>query len=567
MRRLIVRLSALAASFLWCLWSVVPGADDPPQTPIEVNEWSIWVANPAQTTINTGRVYKSAMPGAVGTSRPKFEDNDKIREQAARFPIAPISVVQFFGESCKDVDINVRTKKGLFLAHWPPSTERSGRLQWFGSSLSQTPPANIPQGYFSESHWFQKLRDEKSALYIKHESRLERFVAYDAELSISVPLKLRGGPDEYTLQNLTNRRLVDIAVIAPVEGGFRVGWLDELPTAAPEKEKEEIARKKEEETKPKKSTEPKKTPATKEEAEAVFNEAEKAKEKDKTKDEEPPPLPPEGDANIRARVDQVLNRPVIVAVDQAPRREVLGLIMAQVRLGYDIDDKTLTKADINLDQPTDMKANNLAARDALAEVLGAVGLSYRITEEGKLFITTAARLADETSKKNQVIEGPPVKLPMSQPVKPSQPTYRELTRDTLARRLSAQGLRGSVVEFVLEQYGSALFEPGELIVLAHLSREALDETVLLDVFPPPKKLARSALLVIHGVDPRLQDRARALVQQLGDPSSRTRDTAEGRLFELGPVAVPALEDALSSKDIEVVFRAERLLLKFNRQVP
>ncbi len=36
---------------------------------------------------------------------------------------------------------------------------------------------------------------------------------------------------------------------------------------------------------------------------------------------------------------------------------------------------------------------------------------------------------------------------------------------------------------------------------------------------------------------------------------------------MGPVAVPVLEDALTNKDVEIVFRAERLLLKLNRTVP
>ncbi len=38
-------------------------------------------------------------------------------------------------------------------------------------------------------------------------------------------------------------------------------------------------------------------------------------------------------------------------------------------------------------------------------------------------------------------------------------------------------------------------------------------------------------------------------------------------FEMGPVAVPVLEDALKDKDVEVVFRAERILLRLNRPVP
>jgi hypothetical protein len=123
------------------------------------------------------------------------------------------------------------------------------------------------------------------------------------------------------------------------------------------------------------------------------------------------------------------------------------------------------------------------------------------------------------------------------------------------------------VKFVLDQYGQSLFEPNELIVLVHLSRPSLDEAVTLDVFPPPKKLVRTATLVVHGVDPRLQDRARTLVQQLGDRSPQARESAETRLFQMGPVVVPVLEDALSNKDVEIVFRAERLLLKLGRAVP
>ncbi len=60
----------------------------------------------------------------------------------------------------------------------------------------------------------------------------------------------------------------------------------------------------------------------KEKADAIFRDAET-----KTKEEGIPPLPAEGDANVRARVDQLLNQRVVVTVDQMPRRDVLGLIL------------------------------------------------------------------------------------------------------------------------------------------------------------------------------------------------------------------------------------------------
>jgi hypothetical protein len=549
----------LRASWLWLAVLVdaarlTAAADEPKQTPVDAYEWSVWVGSPAQPSINGAREYRNAMPGLIGTSRPKLDD----KEQAGKFPMAPISVVQFFGQDCRDVDVDLRTKKGTMLAHWPPGTERSGRIQWFGSTLNTAPPGDIPRAYFPETHWFGKLRAGESALYLKQESHCERFLAYDVELTLPVPIKIRGGPDDYTLQNLTDRPLRDVAVIAPAESGFRVGWLDELPTAVPEKKADDEAKKKAE------TDEKEKTKANEEKAKAVFQEAEKEKEKE----EKPPPLPPEADADMRARVDQVLNRPVMLAPGQAPRRQMLDVILGQIRLGYELDDKTLSKAGIDLSQSMEVKAApNISARDALADVLGEAGLSYRVTDEGKLFITTSTRLAEDAESKKKVLEGPPVKLVMSQPLTSADPSYRERTRDALARRLAAQGLRDDLARILLDQYGPSLFEPGELVVLAHFSREALDDIVLLDVFPPPRKLVRVGLLVVHGVDPRLQDRARELVQQLGDPSSKTRETAESRLFELGAVAVPALEDALSNKDAEIVFRSERLLLRLNRSVP
>jgi hypothetical protein len=552
--RSLARCSWLPVAACLCAWAVARAEDERPRPPVEVHEWSVWVGSPSQTSLNGARIYKNAMPSVVGTSRPKVEEKDPAR----KFAIAPISVAQFFGEPSKDLDFDLRVKKGTLLAHWPQGNDRGGRVQWFKSDLTKGHPAGVPQTYLTEAHWLQKLRKVEPSLFLKNESRAERFLAYDAELTVPVPVKVRGGPDEYTLQNLTGRRLLDVAIIAPTDDGYRVGWLDELPTAGPEQGGES--------TKPK--DDPKKKKTDKEQAEAVFAEAEEDAKapKDKEKDE-PKPLPAEGGPDVRARVDQILNRPVAVEVEKAPRKEVLDLIAGQARLRYELDDRALAKDKVDLGAATTLKAPRIAARDALADVLGAAGLSYRITEDGTLFITTAARLAEDAGKKGAVIEGPPVKLTLSQPLKPSNPSYRELTRDSYARRLADQDLREEVIQTLLDQYAKALFEPDGLIVLAHLSRDAIDEAVLLDVFPAPKKMVRTALVVAHGVDPRLQDRARDLVKKLGDMSPKARDAAESQLFELGPVAVPALEDALRDKDVEIVFRAERLLLKLNRAVP
>lgn len=557
MRPPLPRLLPAALAALGLLAAPASRADDdeedggPPRAPVEVYEWSVWVGSPAQTSLNATRAYRNAMPGVVGTSRTKAEEGADDR----RFPIAPISVVQVFGEPTADIDIDVRVEKGTILSHWPRGNDRGGRIQWFETNLIDAPPKGIPLGFLPEDHWLQALRRVKSSLFLDHESRVERFLAFDAELTMPAPIKLRGGPDEYTLQNLTPSRLLDIAIIAPTETGYRVGWIDELPAAVPDVGEEE------DESRDVKPTDDEKALAILEDAEADANasdddEATRAK-----------PLPVEGDADVLARVDQILNRPVNVAVDEAPRREVLELIAGQARFRYELDDPALAEAETNLAAPVSLQAPRIAARDALAEVIGPAGLSYRVTEEGSLFITTSARLAEDAEKAGVVIEGPPITLTLSQPLPATDPSYRELTLDSLSRRLADRGMRLEVLDLLLDQYGSALFEPGELIVLSHLPRPTIEDAVLLDVFPTPRKLVRTALVVVHGIDPRLQDRARDLVRRLGDDAPDAREEAESQLFALGPVAVPALEDALRDKDLEVVFRAERLLLQLNRPVP
>ena len=571
------RLCALGLALLgaWGSAHSAPGADDAktrPEPPVEVYDWSVWVGSPAQPALNGARVYRNALPRAVGTSRPDAEGAELDR----KFPVAPVSVVQVFGDPTDDLDVDLRVKKGSLLAHWPPAGDRTGGVRWFKSNWSKAVPAGFAPGNLAEDHWLQRLRRVDAALYGKYEARVERFLTYDAEVAAPLPIKIRGGPDEYTLQNLTAFKLLDVAVIAPAEGGgYRVGWLDSLPTAVPKEsaaDEQAKAKTKEDE----KRQEAARPDAKERAAKAVLDAAEeedKAREKERAeakaaeaKKAEPKPIPPEADADLRARVDQALNRAVNIDVPQASRKDMLALIATQARLRTDVDDPTLLKEKVDLNEPVKLRVGSSAARDALAEVLGSVGLSYRITDDASLFITTAARLAAEGGK-NRVIEGPPVKLTLGPPLKPSDPSYRKATLDDHARRLAAQGLRPEVVRTILDQYGATLFEPGKLVVLAHLSRDAIDEAVLLDVFPAPKKFVRVALVVAHGVDPRLQDEARTLVRKLGDASPPAREAAESALFDLGPVALPVLEDALRDHDIEVVYRAERVLMRLNRPVP
>jgi hypothetical protein len=527
-----------------------PAATERTQTPVEIQEWSVWVTSPTQESYNTSRIYPNAMPRQVGTTRPSRLDEPRPGASAASYPLAPLSVVAVFGDPVTDVDLELRIEKGTLLAHWPPGKAVGPRVRYFGSSLLSRPDPAGPSLALAEAQPFATIRDRVPSLYLQVNSGVERFVAYDAELTRPVPLRLRGGPDRFTLQNLSRHLLRDVALIVPTDSGFRVGWIDVLPTAVVTQEKVASG--------PKTDADP---------AKAVGALLAAAEAKPGPEAPKPPPLPEEADATVRARVDALLGRPVQVEVENAPLTAVIDQVAEQARVRVELDTVTLRAGDVDPARPTRLSASGLSGREALAEVLGNAGLSYRISATGSLFITTAARLAEGSGGADAPIEGPPTEVGLSLPLPGDDPSYTAQTRETHKRRLLAAGLRDDMATLLLDQYGPALYRPGELIVLAHLAPEAIEEAVVLDVFPPPRKSTRVALLVIHGMDPRLQDRARQLVRQLGDPSPPAREEAESRLLALGTSVVPALQDALLDPDAEIVHRAERLLLQLGQRVP
>ena len=178
------------------------------------------------------RIYRNAMPAVVGTSRPEAR-------RTRSWPASSRSRRSRSSSSSASRAATSTSTSGRRRGRSSPTgrraTERAGRVQWFKSDLTKAPPAGVPLGLSPGRPTGSRSSARiEPALYLKHESQAERFLAYDTELTIPVPLKIRGGPDEYTLQNLTGHRLLDVAVIAPTDNGYRVGWLDELPSAAPE---------------------------------------------------------------------------------------------------------------------------------------------------------------------------------------------------------------------------------------------------------------------------------------------------------------------------------------------
>jgi hypothetical protein len=159
----------------------------------------------------------------------------------------------------------------------------------------------------------------------------------------------------------------------------------------------------------------------------------------------------------------------------------------------------------------------------------------------------------------------PTELAMSSVVPFDAEEFKSV-RESLQAGLLKLGLTQQETDLVLDRAGAALAEPKEMIVLCRLPPEAIEERLPLVAYPAPRKTVRAALVMIRNVDPKIKDEVRKLIADLGSPEYKQREDAEKRLTELGRLAIPALKDAIKSPDLEIVFRAERILLAQNEKL-
>jgi hypothetical protein len=226
-----------------------------PDGGFEVHDVSVWMIDRGGNTANSKSDYPSALPVTVASSRGAqailqntvttgllvnggavtFNTNDvpaaPAAPQASDRRAAPINLITFHGQPTPNIDVDVRTRSGSFLAHWPPGEALPNRLRWSG-----TPPYDLVAKIGDEAelmfvdsdHWMVKAR-EAGGLYIKRGARSERFLAYDVELSLDVPLRLEGGPDKYRVINTTEASLYDVLIARITPEGCRVAWIDVVP--------------------------------------------------------------------------------------------------------------------------------------------------------------------------------------------------------------------------------------------------------------------------------------------------------------------------------------------------
>jgi hypothetical protein len=356
-------------------------------------------------------------------------------------------VMTFYGQAVPDVEIDLRLSAGSFMGHWPAAQPKSGRLRWLDTALVSKLDDPAQLAFVPAEHWFQQARRE-DALYVKKGARLERFIAYDAILNMSTPIRLQGGPDKYQVSNAGNYPLADLMIAVPTPEGRRIGWIDSIGSASEAK----------------------------------------------------PAAPP-----LASTADQT----------KTPKAEKPAEKAA---------DEKKTEA-----SPTAPAAQAPKAPEATAKL-------------------------------------PTVEVALSGPLKEGSPELAAATTASLAERLKKTGLKPLQIELLMAQYAPAIFATDSMVVVYRLPSSFLDEKVPLTFYPEPSKINRVGLMIVTNIDPKIGSDITNLVAKLGDPQYKEREAASKRLAELGPLAYPALKEALRNTDLEIAMRAERILLNQNQSI-
>ncbi|HJT34847.1 MAG TPA: hypothetical protein VJ783_22660 [Pirellulales bacterium] len=417
--------------------------------------------------------------------------------------LTPLGLITFHGEPVKEIEVDLRVQSGRFLGHWPPAESKSGRLRWLDLTTVPEAAKDALMAAVDDKHWFVAGR-ELDALFAQGKARTERFLVYDCELKYEVPLQLTGGPDKYQLANRGKTSMLDVLIVAPGDDGVRIGRLEKLAPAKPADAKPAEA----------KPAEPK--PAEPKPAEPKPAETKPA-------DSKPADAPAAAPAATEKKADEAEKK-----ADEAKAR----------------------------------------AADELAKAAKAAAVPQAAGAAAAPGTPAGAQPAPATPTATaQPVLLPGVDVEMSAPLAKDSDELKE-AGESLAASLRQVGLTEKETELLLGRGLSNLFETKEMLVLFRLPPDAIEERLPLVAYPAPRKTVRTALVLVRNLDPKIKDEVQKLIADLGDEKYSVREAAEKRLLELGRLAVPALKEAAkpANKDLEVVFRAERILLAQNEKL-
>jgi hypothetical protein len=129
-------------------------------------------------------------------------------------------------------------------------------------------------------------------------------------------------------------------------------------------------------------------------------------------------------------------------------------------------------------------------------------------------------------------------------------------------KLAAAGLAPTDLDTICAILSKHALDPKRLTVVYRMDPAEMDRILPLEIVPQPRKITRVGLMIVRNIDPAIAQEIDQLIVQLGNDEWSQREAAEKRLRELGLAAKPKLEQAVKNKDLEIVYRAERLMQAF-----
>lgn len=136
---------------------------------------------------------------------------------------------------------------------------------------------------------------------------------------------------------------------------------------------------------------------------------------------------------------------------------------------------------------------------------------------------------------------------------------RENAAATLRAPLAELGLPEFHINRLLATFATLGVDDEQMTVVYRLDPQAIEEMASLEIYPAPRKQVRATFVIVHDLDPTLLLEVKTLITQLGAESWAEREAASKRLHQMGNLCRSELNNALKSKDAEVVYRAENLL--------
>jgi hypothetical protein len=281
---------------------------------------------------------------------------------------------------------------------------------------------------------------------------------------------------------------------------------------------------------------------------------------------------------LNVRLDGNPEQYRLVNLGKHPVHDVLLIVPGAdgPRLGW-LDTVTQTPgADASPDGKPAAAANTQPQQPAQATVTAVAGAVQVVAaapaQATPAAATTTNAAADAAKTETKLADTKPVvkaigtEIPLSGPLAVDSDEFLQKTDTEMRRRLLASGLKEGEVSLLMSLYAQHFFKTDEIHLVFRLSQPGIDDVTPLTIEPDTTKIKRVALVIAKKVDPRLREDVQKLVEELADPSYAKREEAEKRLKKLGNLAIPSLKEAMKSKDLEVVMRAERLLLGHKEQL-